>query len=415
MHSRDRTWRTAIAWRAYRGLATGALPLALPAVAMHPHVKGGTLERLGLVSGLPERPVWFHGASAGDVTALRLVAERMAGRGVSVAFSCWTRSGRQTITAWQTPPALFYLPLDTIGGARRLLRRLNPRLLVLEGLEIWPNLLAACAERRVPVVLINGRLSEASTRAYRRLRWLFEPCFRSLRMVVALDQRSADRFVEAGALASRVCVGACTKHLGLAPRACSRSTPPKLIIGSIHAKEARKVFPLLAGPIRSGKLSHTVIVPRYPAQARTMQRQLRRLGVPSSLDPAGGGRRAVEVVDRMGGLRQAYGGASVAFVGGSLVRRGGHNVVEAACQGVPVLVGPHHDNCRAEIELLRRTGGASVVADATELVAAILRFVDDDVLNGVASRGAVQGSWQLADAAALSASRLGGLLEGLLD
>jgi 3-deoxy-D-manno-octulosonic-acid transferase len=131
------------------------MPLVLPVMALHPRLRGGLAQRLGrLPAGLPERPIWLHGASAGDVVALLPLAERLREHGYRTLLTTFTRAGERMARRLGGPELpLLRAPLDLRGPVRRALDHLRPRLLVLECLEMWPTLLAACAERGVPVRL----------------------------------------------------------------------------------------------------------------------------------------------------------------------------------------------------------------------------------------------------------------------
>ncbi len=206
-------WRATLARAAYNAACVVATPAALPLLALHPRLSGALRQRLALEGPALDRPpVWLHGSSAGDVAALLPLARRLQHQGEAVALSTWTRSGHDMASRRGGDAAIFRAPLDLPGPVEAVLHGLTPRGLVLECLEMWPHLVSACHARGVPVAVVNGRLSAASLAAYRRLRWLFEPCFAGLSLVSALTEDDARRFVAAGTPRSRVRVLSSSKH-----------------------------------------------------------------------------------------------------------------------------------------------------------------------------------------------------------
>lgn len=289
--------------------------------------------------------------------------------------------------------ACVYVPFDLRWLVRQALQRVKPRALVLEALEIWPNLLLEAQAAGVPVLLVNGRLSARSLRAYERFAALFRPIFRQLAFVSAVDEVHAARFASAGVPPARITVNVSSKHAVLPPSSGGRRPRhPRLVFGSVHPVEARLIVPVLPDLLARLPALEIVIVPRRMSFVPQLVRDLRARGLkptlasaaagqgpagqgPGGQGPAGQGR--VVVHDRFGGLRDEYGRSSLAFIGGSLVAHGGHNVVEAAACGLPVLVGPHVENCRREVERLQRGGAAWVVHTATELARHVEALVVD--------------------------------------
>jgi len=309
-------------------------------------------------------------------------------------------------------------PLDLPGAVSLALARLRPRCLVLECLEIWPRLVRACHRARVPVVVVNGRLSRSSLRTYQRLSWLFEPCFASLALVTALTKEDASRFVRAGVPEHRVTVLPSSKHSALRlrpPAPAGQVDGPRLVMGSIHQGEEEVLLPWLGRLLQQVPDLLVVVAPRYPHRARAIMARLSRQGVPAALwkerpGPAGGSGEAVQVVDRMGVLADLYGGSRVAFVGGTLIPHGGHNFMEPAAQGVPVILGPHTEHWQGELSLLLKKGGGHVVTDGPAFFHRCLELLRDDALFEQQSRGAFAAASSLAG----SADRVAESLEALL-
>lgn len=412
----------------YDALSWLLLPVLLPLLGWHPRLRGGLAQRLGC--GLPRtlvggerRPVWFHGASAGDLKALLPLLAHARASGLPVVASCWTRSAAEFLRAQGDPVPLLRAPLDLRWAVGRVLEAVAPRLVVAEGLELWPAWSAACAARGIPCVIVNGRLSPRSLRWYRRFGWLFRPRFADLRLVVAATPGDAERFAAAGVSAERLQLSSSSKYAGLdpaeraerrPPRSGSTTDPPRLVLGSLHLAEARQVLPELPRLLQRWPRLVIEIAPRYVHQTRRLLRLLQRGGVASrrvSQRPPAGPVPRVIVHDTMGALAQTYAGAVAAFVGGSLVPHGGHNLIEPAARGVAVLHGPHVEHCRAEAALLAERGASFMVGDASHFGQTVDRLLADPSLAPQAGRAARR----VAEELAAGAERITLLLAPLLD
>jgi 3-deoxy-D-manno-octulosonic-acid transferase len=235
-------------------------------------------------------------------------------------------------------------------------------MVVLECLEMWPNLVLACQQRGIPVAVVNGRLSRQSAARYRRARWLFGPCFEGLSLVTALTATDAERFIALGASPRRVTVESSSKHGAVALCRPSEGHEKKLVLGSIHRDEEATLLPWVSRLLRELPGLQVEVAPRHPHRARAILVWFAGRGVDCTVlsrRSEDGPPPPLTVHDTVGALASSYAGASVAFVGGSLNGHGGHNVVEPAARGVPVLTGPHTDHCRQEVQMLIEAGGAS--------------------------------------------------------
>jgi 3-deoxy-D-manno-octulosonic-acid transferase len=398
----------------YSAAYTSLLPLLLPLFALHPRLRGGLRQRLGCSPTVGERPVWLHGASAGDVVALTPLAQRLVSRDVPVALSTWTRSGHQMATRRLGHDAVvFRAPIDLAGPVRAVLDRVRPRMLVLECLEIWPRLVSECQLRGIPVAVIDGRISARSLRLFRGVRCLFEPCLRSLSLVVALTEQDAQRFVEAGAPADRVEARPSCKYGALTVGPAGGPARQKVVLGSLHREEERILIPGLCRLRAERPGLEIVIAPRYPHRAARLQRQLRDLGAPAFLSSQCGvaRERGVRILDQVGQLAGEYRGARVAFVGGSLIPRGGHNLVEPAAAGCPVLVGPHTEHCVEEARLLVDEGAAIVIHDDVDFFRHTLALLTRPNLFGRCRAAGLRAAERLSSASNEVADRLCSIAE----
>jgi 3-deoxy-D-manno-octulosonic-acid transferase len=352
--------------------------------------------------------VWLHGSSAGNVKALLPLADLLHATGLPVCVSCVTSSGA-TVAEGSTHAAVMNrAPLDWAPIVARALQRLAPRLLVLERLEMWPALVSRALRSGIPVMVVNGQLSARSLRRYRRFAWLFRPIFEGVHAVLALDQPSAERFAEAGVAPERIVVTSSTKHAILPElRQPSSLESQTIVLGSLHRAEAKLIFPQLLRLTRLRPDLRIIVAPRRAARAPWFRRRLEALGLRVCYrSECKASACRVVVHDRFGDLVHDYPSASVAFVGGSLVARGGHNVIEPASRGVPVLVGPHVDSCRAEVEALGKVDACRVVRDGAGFAEEVERALTDRTRNVTRGRAARVVAEELAHGGRLTLRRV---------
>lgn len=364
-------------------LASTALFLALlPALLLHPRLRGGLRERLGLyprgLAAAPGRPrVWLHGASAGDVLALAPVVEELRRRrpDAFIAVTTITDSGRAMARRrLAAADAVLYAPYDVPFAARRAVRRLAPDLLVLEYAELWPALLRAARRAGARIALVDGRLDARKLGRYRALFRAVGNPLAALDLLLMRTEADAARARALGAPAERVRVGgnakldalpgevdparaaALREAMGLEPGA------PILLAGSTHAGEEALLLDAYRRLLAGHPGLRLVVAPRYLQRAGPLLARAARAGLSArrrSAGPAAGPAQVI-VLDTVGELAEAYALATVAFVGGSFVRRGGQNVLEPAAQGRPVLFGPRMESFEDCLPILLGHGGIQV-------------------------------------------------------
>ncbi len=361
------------------------------------------------------RPIWVHAVSVGEVKASRPLVRALRERfpDVPLVLSTGTLTGQETARRLFPDLCVFAAPLDLPWVVRRTVRRVDPRLLVLLELEVWPAFLRCIDEAGVPQVIVNGRVSESSFRGYRRLSWWL-PEFDRIDLVAAQDETYADRIARLGVPRDRIHVTGNLKHdlVGAVDREAARALGeglglddgrPVLVAGSTHdGEDGPAVRAWLAAG--GGEAAHLVLVPRHLDRLKDIGRLLRKLGVSwvaRSECPPGRDPGTVLVVDTMGELETFFALADVVFLGGSLTPVGGHNVLEPAAAGRPVLVGPYLETCRREADILAAAGGLEVVADEAALGDAFARLLGDAGLRermGAAARRALAGLQGATDA-----------------
>ena len=382
----------------YRALLWVGLPLVVPWLLLRDRLTGKRrprfADRLGRrLPAMAPGGAWVHAVSVGEVELARRVLRELAARRpeLPVLLTATTATGldlarRSAAGSVQVLPC----PLDLPAPVGRVLAAAAPRLLVLVETELWPELLHQAGRRGVAVAVVNGRLSDASAARYRRVRGLLAPLLEPLTLVLVRGRADADRFAAIGVPGDRIVVAGNVKYdlepdptplpwAGqLAGLAAGR---PVVVAGSTMDGEEAMVLDAVSGAGRRGAPPFLVLAPRHPERFDAVARLLEERGLAlarrSALDSAPARCDAL-LLDSIGELARVYRHAAVAFIGGSLVPTGGHNPLEPAAWAVPVLSGPHVFNFREVYHELVAAGGARLVADATELEAAVGAWLADE-------------------------------------
>jgi 3-deoxy-D-manno-octulosonic-acid transferase len=343
-----------------------------------------------------KRCVWLHAVSVGEVNLLGTLIEefRRRHRELEFAISTTTMTGYAVAKTRYREHMVFYAPLDFSWAVKNALRRLQPDLLVLAELELWPNLILAANQQQVPVAIVNGRLSDRSFRGYLRARWLISWLLGKLDCIAVQAETYAERFLQLGASPQSVTVTGSMKFDGaegdrnnelssrLRRLAGIASGDVVFLAGSTQSPEeayALSTFHQLA--LEHPKL-RLILVPRHPERFAEVAKLLEESGLSwqlrSELDqtPSRSDTRVL-LVDRMGELRAWWGMADVAFVGGSFGEREGQNMIEPAAYGCAVCFGPRTRNFRDVVALLLEQQAAQVVNDDAELTAFARRCLQE--------------------------------------
>jgi 3-deoxy-D-manno-octulosonic-acid transferase len=349
-------------------------------------------------------PVWVHAVSAGETIAAAPLVERLLERygAGGVLVTTMTPTGSAEVRRrFGERVRHVYLPYDRVDPMRRFLRRFRPGAGLLIETELWPNLLRVARSEGVPVALVNARLSHRSYRGYFALRFWVAPLLGGLSRVLAQYPAHGARFLALGVPAPRIVVtGSLKFDLRIPPdlperirrcralrdRACTAPPSFTWIAASTHPGEEEAALEAHAVLRRAVPDASLVLVPRHPerfdAAAACIEaagQPFRRVTAPEGADPGSGGApgAAVILVDRMGELFEWFGAADVAFVGGSLGDRGGHNVIEPAWHGLPVLLGPSDHNFREVVAAYQGEGVLERVRSGPELGAALTALARD--------------------------------------
>lgn len=321
-----------------------------------------------------KQSVWLHGVSLGEVQLLRPLVERFSSEqvgpnGRSVVLSTTTQTGIQVARKSLAHVPAFYCPLDFTWAVRRAIKRLNPAMIVLGELEIWPHLIGIAAEHSIPVAVVNGRLSDRSFNRYQHCQRLLEATFARLALVAAQDETSADRFRRLGVPAERVHAAGSLKfdnvnmdrdHAEVRHRAKLvglKATDRVFVAGSTQDPEELAAVAAVKRLLPSHPELKLIVVPRHPERFDEVHRTLAGSGLRvarrSQLDPARPqGDWQVLLVDSVGELKWWWGLAELALVGGSFGSRGGQNMLEPAAYGAKVAFGPNTWNFRQIVRAL---------------------------------------------------------------
>ena len=401
--------------------ALALAPVAAGALALRPAWRVGLRERLGALPRLPPGAIWVHGASVGEILAASKFVDRLQKRGHAVFTSTATLAGREVMRRMRPDVPCHLAPLDHPWCVEAALARVRPSALVLIETELWPNWLAAAERRGIPVALVSGRVSDHSYPRYRRLQLIITPALRRIAALGARTDADAERFLSLGALPARVSV---TGDLKLEPAEDARplasdlgrvlGAVPLIVAGSTHPGEELAALSALAQAEQAELAAALVLAPRRLGRADEVDRIVRASGRAlrrrTLLGEAPLRPGEVLLLDSVGELASVYARAEVAFVGGTLVSVGGHNVLEPVFAGRPVLFGPHTENARHAAEILEAVGAGIRVADAGELASRVVALLGDP---GEARRRGEEGRRALA-AHRGSAERAAGLIEPLL-
>ncbi|WP_025771989.1 lipid IV(A) 3-deoxy-D-manno-octulosonic acid transferase [Thioalkalivibrio sp. HK1] len=344
-------------------------------------------------SEIDPKPIWIHAVSLGEVQAAVPIIEALRERHprISMIVTTTTPTGMEHIVRIFGAGVVHrYLPFDLPGAVARFLRDIRPQAGVIMETEIWPNLLAACRAQRIPVMLANARLSGRSAKGYRRLPRLFIPAMRGFSCILAQSEDDARRLISIGASASDVEVGGNTKFDIRLPddlgerasrlRAKWGAGRGVLVAASTHEGEEERVLEAFEAVLARYPKTLLVLVPRHPERFDKVAAVVKGHGFSLSRRShphEEGGESQVFLADSMGELPLFLAAGDIAFIGGSLVEIGGHNSLEAAAVGRPVLFGPHLFNFAGISRDLIAAGAAKRVCDAPALGREVVSWLDD--------------------------------------
>lgn len=373
------------------------LPYWLLQMGRHGKYRAGLLERLGKVPlriGASSQPViWIHAVSVGEVLAISGLAAEMACRFPQhrVVVSTTTDTGQKLARKRFGEENVFYFPLDFDFAIRPYLEKLRPELVVIAETEFWPNFLRLAARGGARIAVVNARISDRSFRGYKRVRRWLAPVLEKIDLFLAQTEEDRRRLIEIGAPAGRVEVTGNLKFDVCPPAAPpivaslqsafeQASAGPILVCGSTVEDEEPLLLRAFENVLASHPRAVMILAPRHPERFAEVVGFMEKIGMRFwrrslwSGEPIASG---VLLVDSIGELAALYSLGTLAFVGGSLVPHGGHNIIEPAQYGVPIVVGTHTENFRDIVDLFRRRNAVKIVGPA-ELPLAFMELISNE-------------------------------------
>ncbi len=340
----------------------------------------GLWQRLGLYQNISgsRGSIWLHAVSVGEVVAIKPLWARLRKEYPSkrILISTITRTGNEIARKFANDnETVFYLPLDLSFVIDTVLRRIRPDVLVIAETEIWPNLIGRCFKKGVPVVLVNGRISDKAFGRYRLFKFLFSGLLTKITSICARSGQDSDRFIALGALPQRVRISGNIKYCGIGDaghpvpiadvrRKLSIGDRDRVITaGSTHKGEDEIILDVFKKLSQDFKNLRLVIVPRYVERGRDIRKLAQRF--------------PVSVIDKFGILNELYQIADIVFVGGSLCPHGGHNIIEPAVFSKPVIFGPYMFNFKDVAVEFLKNDAAIEVNNKDELEINLRRLLSD--------------------------------------
>ena len=377
-----------------------SLPYWLYQILRHGKYRRGLAERMGGVparlmigAGETKRVIWVHAVSVGEVFAVSGLVEQMRRNFPQhrVVVSTTTDTGQELARKRFGADSVFYFPMDLPFAIRPYLRALQPELVVLAETELWPNFLNLAHGGGARIAVVNARISDRSWPSYRRFRWALRKMLRQVDLFLAQTAADSARLQSIGAEAARVQVTGNLKFdvsvpapspivENLRKSLAAEAAGPVLVCGSTVEDEE----PPLLKAFENLRVAHPravmILAPRHPERFDDVAILIQQMGIQSLRrsqwqgESLGG---TVLLVDTIGELAALYGLADVAFVGGSLVPRGGHNIIEPAQHGVAIVTGNHTENFRDIVALFRAHDAVRIVTVA-ELPLTLMQLLADD-------------------------------------
>ena len=387
------------------------LPYWLYQMWRHGKYRAGFLERFGIVPGHLTTPssqptLWVHAVSVGEVLAVSKLIQQMQTRwpAYRIVVSTTTDTGQKLARTRFGGQNVFYFPVDLGFAIRPYLRALRPRLVVVAETEFWPNFLRLSKRSGASVAVVNARISDRSIRGYLRIRWWLRKVIGNVDLFLAQTYQDRTRLIDLGVPEARVEVTGNLKfelEPGMPPALVAHlresfeatHAGPILVCGStVDDEEERMLLQAFQSILASHPRAVMILAPRHPERFAPVATLLESFGIKFSRrslwsgEPLTGG---VLLLDTIGELSAVYGLADVAFVGGSLVPKGGHNIIEPARHGVAIVVGNHTDNFRDIIWLFQTHDAVRIVGPA-ELPLVLMELISNDAERKALGRRAAE-------------------------
>ena len=340
------------------------------------------------------KPIWIHAVSVGEANlAVKLsvgVKQRFPGQSIVVSTTTETGMGVAQSALGTSVDAVFYSPLDISAVVSRVINRVDPALYIMVETELWPNLIGALHEKKIPMVVINGRISDKSFRNYKRIKLVMRRVLEKIDLFCMQSKKDAARIAELGAKESNVCVTGSMKFddargVGVDAVQLKKdmgfdSTDHVIVAGSTHFPEEQEIIDVYQKLKKECQNLRLVIAPRHVERVDAIEVYSAKSGLRhcrfSGMEK--GNTSDIVIVDTIGHLKDIYAIATVIFVGGSFAKKGGQNPIEGARLGKPVIFGPHMFNFREISEIFLENDAAIMVDDKDGLFRVFETLLQDE-------------------------------------
>lgn len=364
-------------------------------------------ERYGFCKGkVASGGILLHSVSVGETLAavplVRALRHRYPDLPITVTTMTPTGSER-VLSAFGQDVYHVYLPYDLPDAINRFLNQVNPKLVIIMETELWPNLIYLLHQRHIPLVIANARLSERSTKGYRRLGRAMCDIMQKITLIAVQSQDDADRFISLGVKPSHLSItGSIKFDISITPEQAARALTlrrqwaayrPVWIAASTHDSEEQIILQAHHNLLVQIPTLLLILVPRHPERFPIAEKLTREMGMNYITRSSGKiptAETQVVIGDTMGELMLLYGISDLAFVGGSLIEHGGHNPLEPAVHAIPVIMGPHTFNFKDICHKLEQAGGLIRVTDPLSLTSAVAELLTNEQLRREKGRLAVE-------------------------
>lgn len=386
------------------------VPLAI-FVLLTPRYRSRTLSRLGI--GLkPEavaskrKTIWIHALSVGEVTsALPLISGlRKHMPEIKLVFSATSKAGAATAEKLlhDKVDRIIPFPFDIFPVIKKFLRVVKPDLFILVETDFWPNIISILGQQKIPTLLVNGRISEESFQSYQRFSFFFKPLFASFQTLSMQTEKDKDSLIKLGIDHKQIQTLGNLKYDTALYSASGRHQPVSfslpayqhlLVAGSTHEGEEKILLQSFRELKNKYPHLYLIIAPRIISRGKDIQALAKEMDLTANRrSQINAGGKDLFILDSIGELNSVYSHADVAFVGGSLVNKRGHNPIEPAIYSIPVLYGEHMEDFSEISDALLLTGGSIMVKDQTELTTTLENLLSNAQLRqkmGKASRACI--------------------------
>jgi 3-deoxy-D-manno-octulosonic-acid transferase len=371
----------------------------LPVYLFKGKLHSGLIGRLGVLprSLNLDSPIWVHAVSVGEAMAVRGLVEELRKIYPAKKFviSTVTATGNKIAKGIiKDGDLLIYLPLDISFIVNSVVRRIKPAVFIIAETELWPNLISSLAKNNIPSVVVNARISDASFKGYSCIGFLMRRIFRKINLFCAQTELDAQRLTSLGVSPQRIKITGNMKFDQL-PKAAALerrvklglSSKEKLLIaGSTHAGEESAVLQSYKKLLNDSPYLRLMLVPRHPERSKSVAALVEQEGFAAlriselSNQLSSNLARSVFILDTVGELVSYYAAADIVFVGGSLIKRGGQNILEPASLFKPVIFGPYMYNFRDIVRMFLGKKAALMINNKEELTSAVASLLFDDKL-----------------------------------